>query len=85
LQVLLSSQSDLFSDLNKEPIKEPIEESIEYSIQLTIQYNKHVLYLNTQFYQQLDCSVYIKLVRFETEEVNKVSTAKRKTKHQNRL
>jgi hypothetical protein len=44
-----------------------------------------MLFSNTQWFERLDCYVYNKVLKIETDEVDKASTAKGRTKHKDRL
>ena len=78
---IIQTQVQLSNQPNPDPFSD-LEDPIEYGIQITIRYDKQILFSNTQWFQQLNRHVYNKLVRIETDEVDKASTAKGRTKHQ---
>jgi hypothetical protein len=78
----LPFQSDLFDLSNNENLD---ADPIEYGIQITVKYDGKMLFSNTQWFERLDRYVYDKLLKIETDEVDKASTAKGRTKHQDRL
>ena len=55
---------------------------IEYGIHITIKYDNKILFSNTRWFEKFDCSVYNKMSKIEMTEVDKASTAKGRTKHQ---
>jgi hypothetical protein len=54
---------------------------IEHGIQITVKYDGKMLFSNTRWFERLDRHVYDKVLKIETDEVDRASTAKGRTKH----
>jgi hypothetical protein len=72
----LPFQSDPFDSSDYESL-----DAVEYGIHITVKYDGKMLFSNTRWFEQLDHHVYDKVLKIETDEVDKASTAKGRTKH----
>jgi hypothetical protein len=67
------------------PLSNMDEDPVEYGIQLTVKYDNKILFSNARWFQKLGRLVINKLIQIETNEVDRASIAKGRTKHRNGL